>query len=373
MTSLWEKQSFLRADIIIVGAGITGLSCAASLKEKHPDLAVCILERGILPAGASTKNAGFACFGSMTELLADTQILGKKGMVDLVRKRWEGLKKTINRIGTEKMDFKNHGGFELIFGEQIAEKEMQEINELLKPVFEREVFQFANERIETFGFEQANQLIENKLEAQIDSGKLIASLWDYCTHLGIRIHTGVEILKISEGKGEVVIDTQEHTFHASALSICTNAFTKELLKDEELSLYPGRGMVLSVIPKKGLKFQGTFHYDQGFYYFRDYYNRLIFGGGRNIDLDEECTTAFGINKEIKEKLISHLDSIILPHQAYEIEMEWSGIMAFGNTKEPVIKAISDRQVIGVRLGGMGVAIGSLVGEEVAKKTMELIR
>ncbi len=41
-------------------------------------------------------------------------------------------------------------------------------------------------------------------------------------------------------------------------------------------------------------------------------------------------------------------------------------MAFGQTNEPIVKQISDHIVLGVRLGGMGIAIGSLVGEEVAK-------
>jgi hypothetical protein len=47
-------------------------------------------------------------------------------------------------------------------------------------------------------------------------------------------------------------------------------------------------------------------------------------------------------------------------------MEWSGIMAFGETKAPIVKHLSDKMVLGVRLGGMGVAIGSIVGEEVAE-------
>jgi glycine/D-amino acid oxidase-like deaminating enzyme len=63
MLSLWEKQSFLEYDVIVVGAGITGLSTAVSIKEKNPKISVLVVERGILPTGASTKNAGFACFG----------------------------------------------------------------------------------------------------------------------------------------------------------------------------------------------------------------------------------------------------------------------------------------------------------------------
>ena len=46
-------------------------------------------------------------------------------------------------------------------------------------------------------------------------------------------------------------------------------------------------------------------------------------------------------------------------------MEWSGIMAFGPTKQPIIKNLGNNSVIGARLGGMGIALSSLVGKNVS--------
>ena len=40
-------------------------------------------------------------------------------------------------------------------------------------------------------------------------------------------------------------------------------------------------------------------------------------------------------------------------------------MGMGGQKKPVIKKVSDNVYCGVRLGGMGIAIGSLVGKELA--------
>lgn len=63
--SYWERKTFLKdIDYIVIGAGIVGFSCAYHLKEKFPSAKVVVLERGYLPTGASSKNAGFACFGS---------------------------------------------------------------------------------------------------------------------------------------------------------------------------------------------------------------------------------------------------------------------------------------------------------------------
>ena len=59
MQSFWERESFAQYDLIVIGAGITGLSTAASFKEKHPAADVLVIEQGTLPLGASTRNAGF--------------------------------------------------------------------------------------------------------------------------------------------------------------------------------------------------------------------------------------------------------------------------------------------------------------------------
>lgn len=370
MNSIWEKQSFLQADVLIVGAGITGLSAAASLKEKDPSLNVVVLERGILPTGASTKNAGFACFGSVSELLNDIEAIGESGMVELVERRWNGLQKTINRLGASTIDLQMKSGYELVFdnNDEVIHQ-IEHINDLLTPLFNKKTFQNADEKINTFKLGQTAHLIENQLEGQLDTGKLILSLWHYCSKLGVRVHTGCEVKEIQEDSSVVRVVTEEITFNVRKVGVCTNAFTKKLMNDS-LDIAPGRGIVMSIVPEGKLPFEGTFHYNDGYYYFRDYYGKLLFGGGRNLALKDEETTNFGINQSIKEKLISDLDQIILPNQSYKIEMEWSGIMAFGKTKQPIIQKVSDKIAMGVRLGGMGVAIGSLVGEEVADLLMD---
>ena len=57
--------------------------------------------------------------------------------------------------------------------------------------------------------------------------------------------------------------------------------------------------------------------------------------------------------------------MILPNQKFEVDHNWSGIMAFGPNKKPILQKQSDRVSVGVRLGGMGVAIGSKIGSELA--------
>jgi glycine/D-amino acid oxidase-like deaminating enzyme len=61
-----------------------------------------------------------------------------------------------------------------------------------------------------------------------------------------------------------------------------------------------------------------------------------------------------------------LSTVIIPGIPYEVEMRWAGTMGVGATKRPIVKQVSDRIFCAVRMGGMGVALGSLTGQEVAQ-------
>ena len=104
--SYWERTSFFKdADYVIIGAGIVGLFAALEIKNKKPSANVLVLERSFLPDGASTKNAGFACFGSLSELIVQLQKSSETELLHLVKKRWEGLKKLRQALGDDVIDF----------------------------------------------------------------------------------------------------------------------------------------------------------------------------------------------------------------------------------------------------------------------------
>ncbi len=175
---------------------------------------------------------------------------------------------------------------------------------------------------------------------------------------------GVELENYTNAEKKVEVKTNIGTFDTSKLIICTNGFAGKFIKDE--TILPARAQVLvtNVIPD--LKIKGTFHYDRGYYYFRNIDGRLLFGGGRNLALAEETTENMENTDLITNRLKQLLDEVILPESKYEIDYSWAGIMGVGNTKKPIVKQIDEHVYCGVRLGGMGVAIGSLVGQELSE-------
>lgn len=372
MLSFWEKDEFLNYDHVIVGAGIVGLSTAISIKESTPKARVLVLERGTFPTGASTKNAGFACFGSLTEILADLELMPEDEVFDLVKLRWEGLQLLRKRVGDNGLDYQNLGGYELLRSNDIeALDQMDRVNKLLMPLFGKQVYHNNAEQISELGFSKSivKGLIYNPFEAQLHSGKMMKSLVKLATGLGVEVLTGTHVVGFEELAGGVEVTTEAGvSFKASKLAICTNAFSKRLLP--ELDMAPGRGVVLVTKPIAGLKLKGTFHYDEGYYYFRNYQDRILFGGGRNLDVSGEETTEFEVRNVFLEKLKSDLKQLIIPNQDFQVDHVWSGIMAFGPNKQPILENYSSRIHIGVRLGGMGVAIGSKMGFELAKRMLQ---
>src|SRR5690606_14836356 len=119
MLSYWEQHSLLTYDHIIIGSGIVGLSLAIELKEKYPAHRVLVLERGLLPTGASTRNAGFACMGSPTELLDDLTHMTEAEVLSLFEKRKQGLAILRKRLGDEHIGYEASGSYELIHKDEL--------------------------------------------------------------------------------------------------------------------------------------------------------------------------------------------------------------------------------------------------------------
>ena len=97
---------------------------------------------------------------------------------------------------------------------------------------------------------------------------------------------------------------------------------------------------------------------------------MLLGGGRNLDPEGETTDSFGNTSLIQEKLGQLLQQQILPNNVVAIDHWWSGILGIGAKKQPIVQMISPHIGVAVRLGGMGVAIGALVGEEGAQQLQQ---
>ena len=364
--SFWEQQEwFANVDFTIVGSGIVGLNTALTLRENHPSAKILVLERGLLPQGASTKNAGFACFGSISEVLSDLESHSEQEVIELVEKRWKGLELLRKNLDDATIDFQPNGSYELFsktdgLFDSCVEK-LSYVNKLLKPVFKDNVFSVCGNK---FGFKNIKeQYVFNRFEGQIDTGKMMAALLKLAQSKNIKILNNTQVKSFTDLNTSVEIELPNYNFKTNKLLITTNGFASQLLDEEVL---PARAQVLITKPIKNLHIKGTFHLEEGYYYFRNINNRILFGGGRNLDFKAEETTVMQTTELIQNKLEELLSTTILPETSFEIDHRWTGIMGVGKQKKAIVKQLSNNVYCGVRMGGMGVAIGSLVGKELGE-------
>lgn len=370
MFSYWQKSVwFQKTDVAIIGSGIVGLSAAIHLKIKNPALKVTLFEKGFLPAGATSKNAGFATFGSISEISDDLSHHNSEAVFSLANNRIRGLYALRNLLSDNLIRYEASGGYEIFKTEEeysFYSEKIVEINTLFKEYTGlKSVYSIPDENADYFGFNNTAGLIFNQYEGLLNSGNLIKALLEKARSFGVEIFNGFELSRFeSDSNGvDLFFKTPDVQIHSSKLLLCTNGFTGQILSG--LDVNPARGLVLVTSPIENLKLKGGFHHNKGYDYFREIDGRVLLGGGRNLDIEGETTTEESINPQIHSYLVSLLREVILPDSPFTIEYEWTGVMGVGRTKKPIVENTQPHVFCAVRMGGMGVALGTLTGAEAA--------
>ena len=396
--SVWEQSTyFAHKDLVIVGCGFVGLWTAYEAIHQNPKLQITILERGTIPSGASTRNAGFSCFGSVSELMSDVQLMGESAMLETVKMRYDGLQRIQEVFKAKEIDYDEWGGYELFEGKKTIkdtkvskgssnelydisklESDIAYLNKILAPALKTPkkngkylpIYTNASKDIKKLGFQGIEALAFNQLEGQLNSAKLVLALQKAVQAKGVQILFSTEVQKFKSHKKGVTITTNlDAPLETKQFLVCTNGFAKQLIPN--LDVVPARGQVFVTEPIKNLKFKGCFHFDEGYYYFRNLGNRLLLGGARNADFKNEKTYSLATSATIQKVLEKFMMERILPKgtKKPKIELRWSGTMGIGSIKKPIIKQVQPNVYCAVRMSGMGVAIAPIV----AKKALKLMK
>jgi glycine/D-amino acid oxidase-like deaminating enzyme len=270
----------------------------------------------------------------------------------------------------KEIDFSVCGGYELInpvsrerYNQLAAQTNW--LNKQLSPVTgNKQTFEFADDKIRKFGFNNVAHLIRARQEGCLHPGKLCQKLLQKVQCMGVNVLTGIEVTNHESGANGVTLSTDKHfNLSAKKLIICTNAFARQLMP--QINIIPCRGQVLVTSPIPSLRIEGTFHYEEGYYYFRNLGNRLLLGGARNSAIEQETTTEMNITDNIQQKLEAFISDRLLSGITYSITDRWSGIMGMGPEKMPVIQQVSDNVFCAVSMSGMGVALAPVAGKKIA--------
>lgn len=357
MQSYWEKDIWSSVfDCIVVGAGFSGLNAAIEFKKKYPDSRVLVIDQNMFFNGASTKNAGFVCFGSPGEILSDLRLIGKEETKKLVHLRWEGAQRIRERFTRFSFDYQPCDAFELFREEELTyynscREGLEEVNGLLEEVTQKEVptYQLSKPKAQAPNL----RAVLIKGEGQVHPALLHKSLIFEAQQLGVQLLNGHRVLHIEQDKEKASLFCDNGLELNSNLVLnCSNAFDCALTPKSPVK--PARAQVLITSEVEELPWKGNFHMDEGFIYFRNVGKRLLLGGARNLAFEEETTLENELNPSIQGFLERLLSEELLKDRPFQIEHRWTGIMGF-----------SENKAIGIRQNGLVFHLAGLNGMGVA--------
>jgi glycine/D-amino acid oxidase-like deaminating enzyme len=384
-TGYWETEHLLRpADITVVGAGIVGMSTALHVKRARPDDRVRLLERSPLSSGGTTRNAGFACFGSAGEWLDDLDTVGPNALQELIGMRANGLAELIGLLGAEALGLRWTGGWELLSSSEADTRLMDRIHAdwktlqdlagdplhaalgVLHPAANAgPALQWDRDRAEALG---AAHAIHLPWEGMIHTGKMVAAFHRALDQAGVQRLHGVDVKGVSPSPNGWALDTNVGRLDSHRIGLCTNGLAAKLVSGLEVRPVPNRVMVLRVAP--GTLPEGTYHIDRGYLYMRTLdHQHVLFGGGRHWGVELPLPPARDEAAEAQwdDRLLAASEHWV---PSEEVTHRWTGWLGVGPDRRPLIGESQPGLHHAVRMGGMGVAIGARVGRDLASTLLE---
>ena len=352
-----------RTDIVIVGAGYTGLWTAYYLKQRDPSLQISILEANIAGFGASGRNGGW-CSGYLSGIdhwLHDPS--QRESGIRLQRLMF----KTVADIGrvAEKESIDCHfdlsGALEVAVIPAQLMRLQQELDHLHALGFGTDDYRWLDrdEMQSTLGIDRAMAAIHMKHCAAIHPSRLARGLAETVESLGVRIYENSAVTAIRAGQ----VRTANGTIKAETVLVATEGYSGTVA-GRERGLIPVHSMMVATEPLSDRQIEGI-GYQQRFCFGN--IDRLVTYGqltaDRRIAFGCRGTYHFGSGirsfskddpefKQVADTLLRFFPSL----NGIRFTHSWGGAMGVSRTLRPSVNF--DREA---RFGWAGGYFGNGVG------------
>jgi glycine/D-amino acid oxidase-like deaminating enzyme len=213
------------ADLVVVGAGYTGLWTALLAKEQQPHRSVVILEQWETGAGASGRNGGF-CSASLTHGFNNGMTRFPDEMETILRlgrENLEAIEATITKYGIE-CDWERVGELSVAVEPWqvpplVAEAEMR--NAMGDHV---EIFDAETTRARLNSPTYLGAVYDHDGTALVDPARLVWGLERACLSLGVQIFENSKVERLEDVDGGVRVHTPFGAVTAQHVALATNVF-----------------------------------------------------------------------------------------------------------------------------------------------------
>ena len=362
-------------DVIIVGAGIAGLSAAYWLEQKDPKLKIVIIDQGSFGGGASGRNAGFMTCGSAEHFYKLSLQFGFAKATEIWKfseANRELLKAHIFGDDFSSVDFFSAGSCTVA----ATDSDWQRYHELALTMQSAGIdVSLIDEKVlaENYGVRNFLGAIQYAHDGVIHPIKLLNKIKSKLQQTKFILNS--KVLSWTEDTTTCTVSLLDRTVSAGKLLFCLNGLAGNLVPELKQLVKPQRGQIIVTEPLK--KFvQGPCYLTKHLCYFRQLPNgELLVGGFRNHDLEAENSDVDQISDKIQNALTEFTESYFKNISSVQINYRWSGIMGFTPDNQMVIGCLPSKEksyaMAGCSGHGMGlsfhaakVLVGSIYGEKI---------
>jgi glycine/D-amino acid oxidase-like deaminating enzyme len=362
------------SDIVVVGGGYTGLSCAINLIENH-NLDVVLVEAGKVGWGASSRNAGFCSLPpSKMSFKKMRSIYGNDETKKFFKNSVEGSNYTKDIIEEYNIDCDVTGDSNYVVAHHSNKfKDIREQADVYKNEFGIETEVYSKEEFDQIGHGGTEQFgaFSYKPGFAINPLKFVNGIAKYALSKKLKIFEHTKVDKINKENDSYILRTKQGSIQTKKIAITTNGFYQEgLIPQMNSRILP---VISNIIVTRKLTDQEiNLHNFKTFspitntknllYYYRKLPdNRILFGTRGDL-----CGSDLS-NLEMSKKMENFLKDIFPKWKDINIEYNWRGLIALSKKLTPSIGKIDNEEIYyGFGYNGVGVSSAPWTGKQLSK-------
>jgi len=354
------------ADIVILGGGVTGISAAYFLASRGARVA--LVERDVVAAGATGRNAGFLLAGVAHTYSIAVKAHGRERSRLLWKLTIENHELLRGLVETERIDclYARKGSYTLAVSDAEVSAHSKSVTMLREDGFQAE-FLDDTDAARLFPGSGIRGGTFNPGDGEIHPVRYVRALAAAAERKGARIFEGTRVTKIDTAATSVVLHTEKGRLTASMLLLATNAYTPLLHPYFEGAIVGMRGQMFATEPCPDRIIPAPVYADYGFEYFRQLPDgRVLAGGGRRASLDTELTYADRPTDKVQGAIETFLYSCFPLARGLRITHRWGGIMGFSCDEIPNIGPVPGAVNVYAAAGyhGHGLAFSTIAAKAV---------